>query len=414
MRLSQRTLLLSRGLWIAIVVLVVGIFIVAIPARFAQLATPTPSGDEALVILSFDEAAQLVQRGIPLTLYALYFIAAETIFAAVYVFMGVMIYARRPDERLAWVASIMLISFGVLIPATPRVLDTPGSPWQFPLHLVQNIGWVSFAAMFYLFPDGRFVPRWTRFLPILFFAWAIAWLTFPLANPFNWSLALALLGFLGLAVAGGLAQLYRYFFVSTPQQRLQTRWVVFAFGCAILGILIFVLPLVLFPETRTPGLARVAFHMLGIPIFSASLLLIPVTLDIAIRRHRLWDIDPILRRTSIYTTLTVTLLLIYFGIVVVLQQLLGLVTGQQQNELVTVRSTLAIASLFVPLRSLIQNGIDKRFYRRKYNAQQVLQDFANTVRDETDLEALTTRLIQVVDETMQPRSVTLWLRKPKK
>lgn len=410
MRINERNLLLARGLWFAIVVLALGLFLVAIPLRLVQLTTPTSTGDDALVVLSASEAELLAQRGISLQLYALYFIAAETIFAAIYIVLGATLYIRQPKERLAWVASIMLITFGVLVPATPRVLDTPDSPWQFPLHLIQNIGWISFATMFYLFPDGRFVPRLTRFVPIFFFAWAVAWLFYPLANPFNWPLALALLAFLGLALAGGIMQLYRYRFVSTPQQRLQTKWVVLAFGVATVGISVFVLPLLLFPETQKEGLARVAFHMLGIPIFSASLLLIPISLDIAIRRYRLWDIDPIFRRTSIYTTLTVTLLLIYFGIVFMLQQVLGLVTGQRQNTLVTVVSTLAIASLFVPLRNRIQDAIDKRFYRRKYNAQQVLNDFAETVRDETNLEALTTRLLEVVNETMQPKSLSLWLK----
>lgn len=410
-RVQGWALLLARGLWLGIVILAPGMFLFAIPARFEQLMTPTPTGDDALVILSLNEAALLVQRGVPLALYALYFIAAELIFALVYVIMGVVVYLRKPDERIAWVASITLIAFGVLVPATPRVLDVPDSPWAFPVHLIQNIGWISFATMFYLFPDGRFVPRWTRFLPILFFAWAVAWLVFPLANPFNWPLALALVGFFGLFAVGALAQMYRYFMVSTPLQRAQTKWVVLAFGIATVGILIFLVPLLLVPTTREPGLTRVLFHMVGISVFSISLLAIPVGLDIAIRRFRLWDIEVILRKTSIYTTLTLTLALIYFGTVLLLQQILVQLTGQRQNELVTVISTLAIAALFVPLRTRIQDVIDKRFYRRKYDAAKVLQSFGETVRDETDLEKLTGRLMQVVNETMQPRSVSIWLKK---
>lgn len=405
---------LARGAWLAIVVLTLGIFFIAVPLRFQQLVTVTPEGDDALVILSTGEAALLSQYGISLTFYALYFVAAEMIFAAVYVILGMVIYWRAPDERVAWLTSITLITFGVLIPATPRVLDVANSPWEIPVHLIQNVGWISFATMFYLFPDGRFVPRATRFLPILFFAWAVAWLVNPLANPFNWPLALALLGFLGLFGMGALAQLYRYRYVSTPVQRLQTKWVVFAFALATVGILVFVAPLLVFPATRVPGAARVTYHMLGIPFFSSALLLIPISLDIAIRRFRLWDIDPIVRRTSIYATLTVALALIYFGSVFILQQLFVTLTGQRQNEFVTVLSTLAIAALFVPLRARIQDVIDRRFYRRKYDAQKVLEKFAQVVRDETDLERLTTRLMQVVHETMQPKSVSMWLKKEDK
>jgi hypothetical protein len=412
-RVQGTRLVLARVLWLSMVVLTLGTFLAALPARFEQLLSVTPSGDDALALLAANEAALLVERGVPLSLYALYFVAAEIIFAAVYAVMGIAIYLRASDERVAWVSSITLIAFGVLVPATPRVLDTPNSPWELPVHLVQNIGWISFATMFYLFPDGRFVPRWTRFFPIVFFAWAVAWLLEPLANPFNWPLWMALLGLLGLFGAGMLAQLYRYVFVSTPLQRLQTKWVVFAFAVATVGIGIFVAPLLLFPATREPGLARVVHHMIGIPIFSTALLTVPIGLDIAIRRHRLWDIDPLVRRTFIYVTLTAALALIYFGCVFVLQQLFVTVTGQRQNELVTVLSTLAIAALFVPVRNRIQDGIDRRFYRRKYDAQRVLQKFGETVRDETDLEKLTGELINVVHETMQPRSVTLWLKKDK-
>jgi hypothetical protein len=150
--------------------------------------------------------------------------------------------------------------------------------------------------------------------------------------------------------------------------------------------------------------------MAGIPIFSASLLLIPISLYIAIRRYRLWDIDLLVRRTSIYSALTASLGLIYFGSVISLQRILDLLTGKPQSEIVTVFSTLGIAALFGPLRRRIQNAIDKRFYRRKYDAAQVLSAFAATARDEPDLEKLADSLVGVVHETMQPKSISVWLK----
>jgi hypothetical protein len=130
----------------------------------------------------------------------------------------------------------------------------------------------------------------------------------------------------------------------------------------------------------------------------------------AILRSRLFDIDIIIRRTLIYSLLTLMLGLVYIGCIVVSRTFVAPFTGS--SELAIVASTLAIAALFNPLRRRIQNSIDKRFYRRKYDAGKVLAAFAATARDETDLDALTAELLCVVDETMQPEFVGLWLRDP--
>lgn len=124
-----------------------------------------------------------------------------------------------------------------------------------------------------------------------------------------------------------------------------------------------------------------------------------------------WDIDILIRCTLTYGILTALLVGIYFCSIVAWQRLFAFARGGEQSEIVTVVSTLAIAALFIPLRNKIQELIDRRFYRKKYDAQLVLQQFSETVRDETDLEQLTARLMQVVDETMQPKSVSVWVKK---
>jgi len=129
----------------------------------------------------------------------------------------------------------------------------------------------------------------------------------------------------------------------------------------------------------------------------------------AILRYRLYEIDIIINRTLVYGSLTVLLVALYFGVIVVLQRVFVLLTGQQ-STLAVVASTLLIAALFNPLRRRIQSFIDRRFYRRKYDARKTLEAFSAQLRDETDLEALNSELVGVVRETMQPAHVSLWLR----
>jgi len=135
----------------------------------------------------------------------------------------------------------------------------------------------------------------------------------------------------------------------------------------------------------------------------------PIAIGIAILRYRLYEIDTLINRTLVYGSLTATLVALYFGGIVMLQRLFVLLTGEQ-STLAVVASTLLIAALFNPLRRRIQSFIDRRFYRKKYDARKTLEAFSAKLRDETGLEALNAELIEVVRETMQPSHISLWQR----
>jgi hypothetical protein len=135
----------------------------------------------------------------------------------------------------------------------------------------------------------------------------------------------------------------------------------------------------------------------------------PISMGIAITRYRLYDIDIIINRTLVYGPLTATLVALYFGGIVLLQRMFVVLTGQK-STLAVVASTLVIAALFTPLRRRIQSFIDRRFYRRTYDARKTLEAFSTKLKNETDLHALSDDLVAVVRETMQPAHVSLWLR----
>ena len=136
-----------------------------------------------------------------------------------------------------------------------------------------------------------------------------------------------------------------------------------------------------------------------------------VSLAIAVFKYRLYDIDIIINRALVYSSLTLLLTAIFFGSVILMERLVQLLTGQE-SQLAVVASTLLIAALFAPLRGRVQELIDRRFYRRKYDAVQTLAAFSLKARDEVDLEALTAELLGVVDEVMQPSELSIWLRQP--
>ena len=144
--------------------------------------------------------------------------------------------------------------------------------------------------------------------------------------------------------------------------------------------------------------------------FTLSLMLIPLSIGVAVLRSHLFDIDVLINRTLVYGSLTATLVALYFGGIVVLQRLFVALTGEK-STLAVVASTLVIAALFTPLRRRIQSFIDRRFYRRKYDARKTLEAFSAQLRDETDLDALSDDLVGVVREAMQPAHISLWLRR---
>jgi hypothetical protein len=184
-------------------------------------------------------------------------------------------------------------------------------------------------------------------------------------------------------------------------ERQQTKWFTYTTAVAASGA---ILQYIISEPLELVWLGGVAYALVLIGLVG-----IPISMGIAITRYRLYDIDLLINRTLVYGSLSAILVALYFGGIVVLQRVFVLLTGQQ-STLAVVASTLLIAALFNPLRRRIQSFIDRRFYRRKYDARKTLEAFSATLRDETNLEALNNDFVGVVRETMQPTHVSLWLR----
>jgi hypothetical protein len=339
--------------------------------------------------------------------------------------LGALIVSRRPGNVIGWIFLVSGVGGGIQLfsgqyATVALLLETSRLPAGAAAALLSTLAQASlvFPILFLvlLFPTGRLLsPRWR---PLAWISGAsivvgVVSIAFtpgpledfaPVRNPFGVEAAAGILDL--LAAVGGwtsfacmvaaILSLILRFYRSRGEERLQLKWFVYATTLGFLAIL-------LGGETAITGALAWTMALLGLP----------VSAGIAVLKYRLYDIDILINRTLVYAVLTVALVGIYLGGIVVLQGAFRALTGQE-SQLAVVASTLAIAALFGPLRRRIQGFIDHRFYRRKYDAAQVLAAFNARLRDEVDLDALRGDLVGVVDDAMRPSHVSLWLRPPRR
>jgi hypothetical protein len=398
----RRWLLPARVAWVALAIVSLGSFAISVPSRYAELANPSENTSDALGELGLSAGA-----------YALYNVALDTIFVSVFATVAIVIFWRRSGDPIALLVATMLVVWGPLnglFVLTPGATEGMQGLLQADLRSVFTyVGYITWMLFFYLFPSGRFVPRWTLWLALIYGVCFFGLWNFTPFGPESWPPPL--FGVAVLAVWGSflVAQIYRYARVSSPIERQQTKWVVFGVAVAIVGAL---------ATISTIGAAvdlpprEVGPRMLSLLLMDASGMMIPLSIGIAMLRSRLFDIDVVINRTLVYGSLTVMLIAVYAGGVASTQAIFRALTGQdQQSQVAIVASTLAIAALFNPLRRRVQSFIDRRFYRRKYDARKTLEAFTGRLRDETDLNTLGDDLVAVVRETIQPAHASLWLRR---
>ena len=407
-RLQGRWLVLARALWITLVALTLAIFVASLPVYVALLHTLCTRAACQYQQLTHSQAESLTGIGLSLDAYAASTVALTLASVVVCLVVSTVIVWRRSDDRMALIVALMLVTLGPFsVPIS--VSDIP-FPWQVPNKCLLFLALALLVLVFLLFPSGQFVPRWMRWTLVVFLAMLVPFTFFPIAPliPKTPASEPGWLVFLGELATVVVVQLYRYRHVSSPLERQQTKWVFFGLAAPITVWVLATVLALLFPMlAETVPLYPLAFNELSylLPLF------LPLSFGFAMLGSLLWEIDVLINRTLVYGALTLSLTGVYVGLVIGLSALLrGLI--RQDNSVAIIISTLVIYALIGPLRIRIQRLIDRRFYRRKYNATKTVAAFSATLRQEVDLGQLREHLLAVVQETMQPAHVSLWLRPP--
>ena len=417
-RLTGSWLIVARAVWLVVAIPSLGLFIASLLVSYQQMlrvcVDPVTCTNLAGALPARGLQA-LTSSGFSVSEYAAVVTIFFAITAAIWYAVGFLIFWRRSDDWLALLAAFVLVMFNVTsLGNTASALALAYPLLALPLKLLDFLGQVSLAVFFLLFPNGQLVPRWMGLILLLDISYTFL-NNFPsTTSPFNANWPAWLNWLVILVVFGAIiySQIYRYRRVSTPVQRQQTKWVVLGVTAAV-GVAIGILALssLFLSSAYSNNLGAV---ILFITIWPVAFLLIPLSIGFSILRFRLYDIDIIIHRTLVYSTLTVVLAVIYEVSVFTLQYLtsgLALIRG---NQLAIIASTLLIGLLFKPLHDRTRALIDRRFYRRKYDAARTIATFSATIRDEVDLNQLCTKLVAVVEETMQPAHVSVWLCSPKR
>jgi hypothetical protein len=382
------------SIWVLVVAFSSGLWLVSLPTFQKIVSTLTYDhyiiGDTLWTAMGQRQAMailHLTPQG-----YASYKIILSAINLVVFYGISALILFRGPHTWFNAFTAIFLVVLGGQPNFT--IIIASVYPWIGEFFRLNNlISWLMFFLFLNIFPDGRFVPAGMFFVFMLFSAFYLV-LTLIFNYPMLGGPPLNVLVVGSIIVVG--AQIYRYRQISTPLQRQQTKWVVFFTSAFILAAIVYLLSL---GDT----------HAIYLDFVQIGILLIPLSLAAAILRYRIWDIDVIIRRTLIYGTLIILLSLIFLIGILGFQATFTALTGEN-SPLAIVLSTLGIAAIFNPLRIRIRRQIDRLFYRSRYDAQRTLEAFAAMVRVAVDIDEISSSVLAVVQDTLQPEFLALWLQ----
>jgi signal transduction histidine kinase len=401
-RLSGARLLIARGVWIALMLLICGFYLAALLVYYVRLhgfqdgvyahLISTPA-----VVSGFDAFTS------PYLLFTNSFTQFMlTFLSPIWIAVSLLIFWRRSDDWMALFVALFLVMLATALSPALSVLSYEvgfASPEGVFLTLLHMLTWSSVAFFFALFPDGRFVPGWTRWLILAWLAWQVPF-CLPSNAPFSilhWPPLLVASLFLGLLVAFGFAQLYRYRHVSTTSQRQQTKWVVFGMLVGGLLDLATLLSLLVFPTLMQSSTAHALYALLSEVTVPVIFLLIPVTVGFAVLRYRLWDIDRLLNRTLVYGLLTASIVGLYLLVVVGL----GTLFSALGNLFLSLLATGLVAVLFQPLRQRLQRAVNHLMFGERDEPYRVLSRLGSRLEATLATDTLVPTIVETVAQALR-------------
>ncbi len=367
-----------------LVVFALVVFVANVPTYIAELGTVCTGPGCNTDQLTAEGARALRGLGLSVGDYAAYFGGLTIASALVWFGVAALIVWRKFDDPFALFVALTLVLTGAF-PVTGSVSESSWL-WSLPTRVVNSLELVCFLLFLCLFPDGRFVTRWTPWVALGAATLGVLSILFP-ENP---------LGPLWFVFAGSLvgAQVYRYRHTSTPAQRQQTKWVVFAIAMVVLTVLGMFLATQIFSSSGTPG---VLTSLVLAPVASVTLLLIPLSIGIAILRYRLLDIDLIINRTLVYAALTACVA----GIYILVVGYLGALVQTESNLFISLIATGIVAVLFQPLRVRLQRTVDRLMYGERDDPYAVISRLGERLEATLEPRAVLPAVVETVREALR-------------
>jgi len=388
-----------RILWFIVAAISVAVFALGFPVLYEYVYSPP---DAAWM-------AALTQLGISPDFYFAYTIVLSSIMFLIFATVAVILFSRRPDDRMALFVPIVLMAFGSVTTNAAYNMwsygklgtDSLTNLFSILYFVASSIGWPFLVPLLLIFPDGRFVPRWMRYISVFGFIFAATWNFFPqeFAAPTGLMAVIVSLG-AAITLASTLyAQVYRYRRVSTTLQRQQTKWFVLGISLFLTLTLASVFLSALLPFYQQSGPAPEMLNTFS-ALFSVC---IPLSIGVAILRYRLWDIDVVINRALIYGSLTAILAGVWAGSVVLINQASEEMFASESATTAAVVSTVLVASVFQPLRGRIEEWINKRLYPEKFNLMKDFYEFTPHMQGQISTADLLKVTVQRVTDLMHSK-----------